>query len=92
MFLLALTSPMLFMAGRSYEKVDSTRSDSILKSLPHGPRCRLTNVLKKISAEYKVGPQAVNLNEFDSAFELQSAEGTWSCYCVLRLFIGDVLC
>ncbi len=63
------------LTGQSYEKVDSSRSDSILKSLPHGPRYRLSNVLKKISAEYKVGPQVVNLNEFDSAFELQSAEG-----------------
>lgn len=69
--------------GRSYEKMDAPRTDNILKSLPHGPRYRLSHVLKKISAEYKVGPQVVNLSEFDSAFELQSAEGKHWCFLLI---------
>ena len=60
--------------GRGFEKHDP-KNDTIVKTLPVGPKFRLYSVLRKLSGEFHIGPQAVNLNEFDSAFELQSAEG-----------------
>jgi hypothetical protein len=62
-------------SGRSYDRLDHTRVDNLLKVLPFGPKFRLQLVLKKIATEFSIGPQAINLGEFDSAFELQSAEG-----------------
>jgi hypothetical protein len=62
-------------SGRSYDRLDHTRVDNLLKVLPFGPKFRLQSVLKKIATEFSIGPQAINLGEFDSAFELQSAEG-----------------
>jgi len=68
--------------GKSIDKVDTTsgsvssiHTNTILKTLPLGPKFRLFSVLKKVCAEYHIGPQAIHLGEFDSAFELQSAEG-----------------
>jgi hypothetical protein len=61
--------------GRSFDRLDAPRVETLLKTLPFGPKFRLQNTLKKLCVEYSIGPQAVNLSEFDSAFELQSAEG-----------------
>lgn len=90
--------------GRTYERLDAAKCDNILKVLPFGPKFRLQSALKKLCIEYSIGPQAVNLSEFDSAFELQSAEGLinaekWENFPTLRIrdaffaflidFLGD---
>ena len=62
-------------SGRSFDRLDTSKVDALLKTLPFGPKFRLQSMLRKLSTEYSIGPQAVNLSEFDSAFELQSAEG-----------------
>jgi hypothetical protein len=62
-------------SGKAFERLDAGKVENILKLLPFGPKFRLQSVLKKVSNEYSIGPQVINLSEFDSAFELQSAEG-----------------
>ncbi|KAJ1403776.1 AEX-3 domain-containing protein, partial [Ochromonadaceae sp. CCMP2298] len=43
------------------------------RSLPFGPCFRLQSALSKVSDIYSIGPQDIDLTEFDSAFEMHSS-------------------
>jgi hypothetical protein len=95
---------LLQYTGRGYDKIDPARADTLVKSLPFGPRVRLQAELRRHAAAFEIGPQRINLSEFDSAFELQSAEGLisaekWESFPILHIrdaffvflidFLGD---
>lgn len=53
--------------GMSQSKIKSMISNYF----PSGPLKRLHKSLQQICAEFKIGPQPINLEQFDSAFEIQ---------------------
>lgn len=48
--------------------------DSLVKSLPLGPKIRLHSFLQNIALDYQIGPQIAGLEEFDSAFDFVSQD------------------
>jgi hypothetical protein len=60
--------------GKASECLTPTNVETLLKSLPLGPKLRLKTKLQRISSEYRIGPQTVGFEEFDSAFDFQSQD------------------
>ena len=56
----------------------ASKINMLVKSLPAGPKKRLSNKLQAISTEFLIGPQTSGLEIFDSAFEFQLADGAIS--------------
>eukprot|EP00981_Chlorochromonas_danica_P011325 scaffold3873_cov177-Ochromonas_danica.AAC.5 len=77
--------------GRSVEKMQGFEIENVLKTLPNGPKLRLKVKLHKIAEEYRIAPQVVGLEEFDSAFDFQGSEENaiprekWNAFPTLEL-------
>ena len=75
-YVVDLTANAIFQYdGKSYEHVNVANKgvEKILQTLPNGPRLRLQHTLQKIASKFAIGPQAASLDEFDSAFDFQTA-------------------
>jgi hypothetical protein len=60
--------------GKASERLTPANVETLLKSLPLGPKLRLKAKLQRVSSEYRIGPQTVGFEEFDSAFDFQSQD------------------
>eukprot|EP01034_Spumella_vulgaris_P022474 gene22474-28602_t len=60
--------------GKGSERLTPANVETLLKSLPLGPKLRLRAKLQRVSNEYRIGPQTVGFEEFDSAFDFQSQD------------------
>jgi hypothetical protein len=64
--------------GKYSESLSNSQIDSILKSIPSGPKLRLKAKLCKIAEEYNIGPQEAGFEELDSAFDFSSSSSITS--------------
>lgn len=65
-----------FTTSNNSEILNAAALTSLTKSLPVGPRKRLTTRLQNIATQYRIGPQTSGLEIFDSAFEFHLADAT----------------
>ena len=77
-YIVDLTGNELYQYASNLETIllNNARVNSIVKTLPMGPKKRLANKLQTIASEYSIGPQTSGLEIFDSAFEFQSLDNS----------------
>ena len=75
-FIVDLSSNAVFQYDGKKEQIPLSTSaiNSLVHTLPPGPRKRLQKNLQIIASTYLIGPQTVGLDRFDSAFDFQAYE------------------
>ena len=75
-FVVDLSHNEIFQYGSVHEQAPLGPAwvTATVNTLPPGPRKRLQKKLQKIATDFSLGPQAVGLEKFDSAFEFQTLD------------------